>query len=522
MERIGIYLRLSKEDEFIADESNSIVNQRKYIRAYVNKDKDLRRLECVEYSDDGYSGKNMDRPGMQNMLEHIKNNQLTCIIVKDFSRFSRDHIEQGKYIEQIFPFMGVRFISINDNYDSNDHIGGIGEIDISFKTLLYDFYSEDLSDKVKTSLSASRSNGNYIAAYAPYGYVKDPSNKHQLIIDEVASKIVKRIFKEYLSGNSMYRIACNLNTEEVMTPGVYIARQDGNEKMLQRYTERSPHWSAVAIKRILENQQYTGAMIYNRFESKAVGSRSCITLSKDEWKCVEGCHKAIISKKDFEKTAEILKQNSKNVMDGNRHEKHCLTGKIICGDCGHSMAHTYAGRPKHYCKSRYLDPGKTGCNFNIIDAEIESVILKMLQQYTDAMVDSRSIIDFQRNKEAERLQNAEKHLADMEHTRELMQEDLRASYEAYRSGTTNKETYLEQKQMYEQLEEKLQENILKQQDAIKHITDLDVPEVAGLEMLDGKIQLKKLTREMVDTFIDKIVVYGEKEIEVKWKFGNSK
>ena len=343
-------------------------------------------------------------------------------------------------------------------------------------------------------------------------------DKHQLIIDEVASKIVKRIFKEYLSGNSMYRIACNLNAEEVMTPGVYIARQDGNEKMLQRYTKQSPHWSAVAIKRILENQQYTGAMIYNRFESKAVGSRNCITLPKDEWKCVEGCHKAIISKKDFEKTAEILKQNSKNVMDGSRHEKHCLTGKIICGDCGHSMAHTYAGRPKHYCKSRYLDPSKAGCNFNIIDAEIESVILKMLQQYTDAMVDSRSIIDFKRKQEAERLQNAEKHLADMEHTRELMQKDLRYSYEAYRFGTTNKETYLEQKQMYEQLEQKLQENILIQQDAIKHIADIDVPKAAGLEMLDGKIQLKKLTREMVDTFIDKIVVYGEKEIEVKWRF----
>ena len=196
MEQIAIYMRLSKEDDFMADESNSIGNQRKFIRSFINKDSDLRKMNIVEFTDDGYSGKNMERPQMQNMLELIKRQQFSCVIVKDFSRFSRDHIVQGKYIEQIFPFMGIRFISINDNYDSKNHIGGIGEIDISFKTLLYDFYSEDLSEKVKTSLKTIRGNGNYVAAYAPYGYVKSPEDKHQLVIDEVASKIVKRIFKE--------------------------------------------------------------------------------------------------------------------------------------------------------------------------------------------------------------------------------------------------------------------------------------------------------------------------------------
>jgi len=126
MEQIAIYMRLSKEDNFMADESNSISNQRKFIRSFINKDSDLKKMNIIEFTDDGYSGKNMERPQMQNMLELIKRQQFSCVIVKDFSRFSRDHIVQGKYIEQIFPFMGIRFISINDNYDSKNHIGGIG------------------------------------------------------------------------------------------------------------------------------------------------------------------------------------------------------------------------------------------------------------------------------------------------------------------------------------------------------------------------------------------------------------
>ena len=143
MEQIAMYLRLSKEYEFIRDESNSITDQRAFIRSCINKDKQLRKMNVLEFVDDGYTGKNMDRPDMQWMLELVKRKQINCVIVKDFSRFFRDHIEQGKYIEQIFPFMGVRFIVINDNFDSADYVGGIGEIDIAFKGILYDFFSEE-------------------------------------------------------------------------------------------------------------------------------------------------------------------------------------------------------------------------------------------------------------------------------------------------------------------------------------------------------------------------------------------
>ena len=160
---------------------------------------------------------------MQRMLDLVKRNQISCVIVKDFSRFSRDRIEQGKYIEQIFPFMGVRFIAINDNYDSADYVGGIDEIDVSFKEILFDFFNEEQSIKVSTTIDAKRGSGKYIFAFAPYGYMKSPEDKHKLVVDGYASQIVKCIFREYLSEKFMYKIAESLNKEGIATPGVYIA-----------------------------------------------------------------------------------------------------------------------------------------------------------------------------------------------------------------------------------------------------------------------------------------------------------
>lgn len=149
MKRLALYLRLSLEDEGDKDESNSISNQRKQIYEYIHHDSELNTYETVEFSDDGYSGTNMDRPGMKKLLKEVKANRIACIIVKDMSRFSRDYIEMGTYLNQIFPFMGIRFIAINDHYDSRKHHGNTIEIDTAFQTLLYDLYSKDISVKIE-------------------------------------------------------------------------------------------------------------------------------------------------------------------------------------------------------------------------------------------------------------------------------------------------------------------------------------------------------------------------------------
>ena len=338
--------------------------------------------------------------------------------------------------------MGVRFIAINDHYDSNDYVGGIGENDVAFKGILYDFFSEEQSQKVSSTLDAKRSNGKYIAVFAPYGYVKSPEDKHKLVVDEVASEIVKRIFREFLDGKSMYKIAEGLNRDGIDSPGVYIAIQENNEKQLTKYREKKALWNNVAVGRILANEQYTGTMVYNRFKSENVGDKHGKALSEEAWKCVENCHVAIICREDFERVAAMRKGN-KCAGAERKHETHCLTGKMICGKCGHRLSHSYSGRPKYYCAKHYLDKADGKCNISVVDSTMEEVVMKSLQLFIDMWVDSRKIVDMQREKQSQRLKLAEKHLLDTEKSYDRINKDLRDAYESYKLGMTDRETYLE-------------------------------------------------------------------------------
>ena len=357
----------------------------------------------------------------------------------------------------------------------------------------------------------------YERADAPYGYVKSPEDNHKLVVDEFASQIVKRIFKEFLSGKSMYKIAEGLNCDGIDTPGVYIAMQVGGEKQLARYRKKKPLWNNVAIGRILGNEQYTGTMVYSRFKSENVGDKHAKALPENEWKRVENCYEAIISKADFEKVAAMRKGNTCASVK-RKHETHCLTRKMICGNCGHRLSHTYAGRSKYYCANHYLDKTDGKCNISVLDADMESVVKKALQMMIDVLVDSRNVVDMQREKQEERLKQAKKHLSDMEQSRELIEKDLREAYESYKLGMTDKETYLEQRKTYEHVLACMQENIEKQKAAVSKMADVDVPEVAGLEMLEGQLKLTGLNREIVDAFVEEIVVYAKDRVEIKWKF----
>lgn len=303
MMKCVIYLRLSKEDDFCHDESNSIKNQRELIHKYIRKDADLRKMEIVELVDDGYSGKNMERPGMQELLKLIRDNKAGCVIVKDMSRFSRDYLETGKYVEQIFPFMGVRFIAINDNYDSRDYAGGIGEIDVAFKGILYDFYSEDLSEKIKSSFKIKKAQGQYIAALPPYGYMKNPKDKHKLIVDPEAAVIVKRIFREYLDGTSAYSIAQRLNEDGVETRSVYFERRFGYNCRGNR--EKALLWTAMSVIRVLDNENYIGTFVYHKYEQTEVASKKRRMLEPEDWSRIRNHHEALITEKDFALLAAV-------------------------------------------------------------------------------------------------------------------------------------------------------------------------------------------------------------------------
>ena len=327
MDKIAIYLRLSLEDADDRDESNSITSQRTLLRDYIRHNKELNGKTVAEFCDDGYSGTSMDRPGMQKLLKEIKDNQISCVLVKDMSRFSRDYIELGTYMNQIFPFMGVRFIAVNDHYDSHDHAGSTTPIDTAFQTLLYDLYSKDISVKVKASLANKCANGEYAFGQVPFGYEKSKEIKNAVVVNEKEAEIVRYIFSLALEGNSSTQIARILNEKGIPT------------KTQIRHPERADKsgkvraWDNVAVRKVLNDRFYLGEMAYGKTKQKHVGSKNGIAVPMEEWKVIPDHHEALITPEDHGKVCLFRK----GVDTSRKREKHPLTGKLFCGGCGYSM-----------------------------------------------------------------------------------------------------------------------------------------------------------------------------------------
>ena len=331
MKVVAIYLRLSLEDgqETGEAESNSISSQRVMIRSFIQQDEELREYEIKEFSDDGWSGTSMDRPGMKRLLSEVKKNRVQCIIVKDMSRFSRDYIEMGTYLDQIFPFMGVRFIALGDHYDSRNHDGSAIGIDTAFQTLMYDLYSKDISTKVKASIENKCANGEYVFSQVPLGYRKSQGERNTVIVDAKEAEVVRYIFSLAMEGKSSIQIAAQLQVEGIPTT-IQMRKPDKKARTGKIYT-----WSRETVRNILNNRFYLGEMAYGKSVRKSVGSKNEIAVPKEEWKVIPDHHEAII-------TPEVFAQVSNSgprISAERKREKHPLTGILCCGGCGYAMVY---------------------------------------------------------------------------------------------------------------------------------------------------------------------------------------
>ena len=303
----AIYVRLSKEDGDVATagkrESNSISNQKDLIKNFLKDKKDI--VVVSERVDDGYSGSNFERPAFQMMLEDIKKGIVDCVVVKDLSRFGREYIDAGKYIERLFPALGVRFIAVNDHYDSLEGKSQADEIVIPFKNLINDAYCRDISIKIRSHLEVKRKNGEYIGAFTPYGYQKDSDNKNKLVIDAYAAGIVKEIYRMKLSGMSQTAIANALNKQGVLSPMEYkhslgIRIQDNFK------THEQAEWSAMSVKRILENEVYTGTLVQGKRTTPNHKVKKLMKKPETDWVRIEKNHEAIVSEREFALVQRLL------------------------------------------------------------------------------------------------------------------------------------------------------------------------------------------------------------------------
>lgn len=474
-----MYLRLSVEDDGEKEESNSISNQRKLIYEYIAGDSKLCRYETVEFCDDGYSGMNMKRPGMQDLLKEVKENRLQCIIVKDMSRFSRDYIEMGTCLNQLFPFMGIRFIAINDSYDSREHHGSTIELDTAFRTLLYDFYTKDISAKVKASFDSKCARGEYVFGQVPFGYEKSRKVKNAVLINEREAQIVRDIFFLALQGKSSTEIARTLYEKKVPT----ILQMRKPDKELT--DDRIHSWSEQAIRRILNNRFYLGEMVYG----------------KEAGMVIQNHHEALISEEIF-KQVSLFKPE---LATKRKREKHPLTGKLYCGCCGYSVNYKPATEKNRYerfeCRKHALWRLPECCTYMRADS-LEEVILYMLHKelmlWGNVSQQKKKVTAFQQSS----MLSLQKKRESVWKEKKCLRAEEAELYEKYALGELSACEYRRR-------EEK----------RTKRLSELS----AGTDEEERRkvlqySQMEELTQEIADTFIQKVSIYKDKRVEIEWTF----
>lgn len=344
---IAIYMRLSQDDGDSDTESGSIVNQRHLLRRYTAEH--FENYDLLEFQDDGYTGSNFNRPGVSEMLNKVRNGQIDCIIVKDLSRFSRDYIEIGSYLEQIFPFAGVRFISVNDGYDSNDFNEYIEGINLSFKNLMNDFYCKDISLKVKAALKVKKEKGIYANGSCPFGYRKAPDDRHKLLVDKEEAAVVRKIFSMTMDGASSREIARQFNMEGVKTP-IEHRIEKGLTNMEPK--RRRFEWSSSVVCQILSNAVYRGDFVYDKYETPQVGGKAKLK-PRNEWKVLKNHHEEVIDRDTFEYIQESRRNKRPMRNNGSvRNNRHPLIGRMECGCCHRSLKIERTKNPYFFCGNR--------------------------------------------------------------------------------------------------------------------------------------------------------------------------
>lgn len=514
----AIYLRLSMEDDaaragngHMQEESNSISSQRKMLMEYISKEAELAAQETVEFCDDGFSGTSMERPGMQELLKEVKQGKIGCILVKDLSRFSRDYIELGTYLNQIFPFTGVRFIALNDHYDSRGHGGSTIEIDTAFRTLLYDLYSKDMSGKVKSAVKSKCENGEYVFGQVPFGYEKSKTEKNMVVVKESEAEIVRRIFAMAEEGMSSTQIAKKLHEEGIKTSSQ------------MRYPQREARkvhyaWSHEMVRSILNNRFYLGEMAYGKTVRKFVGSKAGVLMPREDWKVHQNHHEALVTPEVFERVSAFRPEQSTK----RKHDKHPLTGKIYCGGCGYAINYKPQGKgkmPRHFwCRKHALLQIPECCtyfNAGILEEIVLNEMYRELMWQGEWIRQRESLEKFQKEK-LDRLEE-EKRVCREECHR--LQKEKDALYEHYALGEIDAVEYQKEsgkkglqirelsckmkgiEEEYDQTEEEYQ-----------------CPKM-DMEQIIRFLGMGQLTQEAADVFIERVTVYRGKRVEIEWKFG---
>ena len=517
--RLGEYIRLSKEDlKKGKDDSNSVKNQRDLLNDFYQKH--IEEFESVsEYVDDGHTGTDANREDFQRLLADVMSGKINCVVVKDLSRFARNYSDAGSLIDNLFVQMGVRFISLAENVDSFTNPDSVSNIIVPITNVMNDNYCYQTSKKIRQVFDYKRRNGQYIGAFAPYGYMKHPKDKHKLIVDSDAAETVKLIFSLFLQGTSKRAIALHLNEHGVPSPSAYKLLK-GLPVSTRGYDE--PMWGGRMIHAILTNPTYTGDLAQGRSRVKSYKVHQIETVPREEWVEVAGTHEAIIDYETFDKVQALLKRDTRTSPEGRK--VHLFSGFLKCADCGRAVTRCVSkNNHVYYACSTYKNRSRTACTMHSIKHErLEAAVLFGIQyqvhlavSYSEAIarINSAPTKKSQFFRLDELITTKEKELAKITRYKQSL-------YQDWKDGEITQQDYRSMKADYERQVAALSdvlERLTAERAELANGVDNEHPALVAFMKYQN---IDKLTRETLIDLVDHIKVYENGNISVKCKFAD--
>ncbi len=519
-----VYARLSVEDNNRTGDRESITMQRYMLEKYVDAQADMRL--CGVFCDNGETGTDFERPEFERLMEGIRNRRIDCVVVKDLSRFGRNYVETGYYLEKIFPYLGVRFVAVNDNYDSKKDKNG-NELVISLKNLVNDLYAKDISQKVNTALETKQRKGEFIGAFPPYGYLKSPEDKHRLIPDPEAAPVVREIFQWRAEGIGINMIARYLNDRGTPCPAMHHYL-NGHKKKKPEGT--GAIWQGQIIKKITMHPVYVGHMAQGRTKKSLSDSIPKTNVDKKDWIIVYNTHEPIVSQDIFDKAQAISEQRCQE--HSMRRSKYPSTenifkGLVVCGDCGSKMSRyknvSPAGtaRYTYICRVYAENLSGQGCTRKCVgEPELIEAVFHALRIEIEAALKLEDLLKRTQKKSGFR----EKHEAVIGHIGAMKQKIGRnaayraALFESFSDHTLTEQEYVSLKQEYDRNAEVYGKELEELEQEEKIYSKTITPQNQWITALKKYQAKETVTRELLVELVDHIKVTGYNEIEIVWNF----
>lgn len=518
------YVRLSTLDNRNGN-GDSIENQTELVTGYIDEKPYLQLISV--YTDNGETGTNFERPSFEQLMTDVRMGKIKCIVVKDLSRFGRNYIETGNYIEKVFPFLGVRFIAIGDSFDSFDpKCQGEGLV-IALKNLINDIYARDISKKVKTAFEVKKQKGDFIGDFAPYGYKKSVNNKNRLVIDDEAAEIVRSIFELKLDGMTTPEIARHLNAKNVLSPLNYRCEK-GYDK---RTTPKKHYWDSQTIKRILSNIVYLGHMVNGKTVSVPEQGYTIRKQNPSDWIITYNTHEAIVSEEKFysldDKSQVNYGDRKLGKFEGLPWQEQIFKGKLFCADCGRRL-HSY----KHYIKSRDCVEFSFACRVCKANAtnkekrqyikqnDLSDIVYQTILQQINTCADIQKIAENIRNSVPvrHRVRIIPTEITTISHKLSRIDSLCLSLYKDFSEELLSESEYQYAKSLYENEKLSLYQRLNELKIENQQYTEDHVSENSWVSALEHFKSEKKLTTEMITALVERIEITGDKQVTISFYF----